>query len=139
MRFLAALDAAQAANTAETMDKTTTITCTAVMILAIAGIITFFLLAFRDLSREYKKDEGAHMLSKKVLIRATVFIALVLLCVAVFQFCNNYKTYYMGDCRLSELIFACFVSVFGHWGWFVLVPWLLNLFRKTTLMRTRER
>ncbi|MBR6254483.1 MAG: hypothetical protein IKR22_03510 [Clostridiales bacterium] len=139
MRFLTALDAAQAATTTETMDKTTAIMCGIGLIVAIAGIITFFILAFRDVAREYKKDDGAHMLSKKVLIRSTIFIIAALLCLLLFNFCNNYKTYYMGECRLTELIFACFVSGFSYWGWILLVPWLLNLFRKTSLLRTRDR
>lgn len=139
MRFLAVLDPAQTAAAAETMDKTTAMLCLIGILAGVAGIFTFFILGYRNVSREFKKDEGAHMITKKTLIQSTLFIVGGLVCIILIYFCLNYKTYYMGECGLTELIFACFVSVLSHWGWMVLVPWLLNMFRANTLKRTRER
>ena len=139
MRFLAALDPTQAEAVTEAMDRTTGILCLVGILLGIAGMFAFFIVAYRNVSQEFKKDEGAHLITKKTLIQSTLFIIGGLMCVILIYFCMNYKTYYNGECRLTELIFACFVSVLSHWGWMVLVPWLLNLFRSNTLKRTRER
>ena len=108
------------------------------LIAAVVGIIVFFFLAFKGVAREYKKDEGAHLIPRNVLIKASIFLVIACIRLGAIEFIINYKTYYLGECSLSELITACFVSTLWHWGWIVLIPWLLNMFRRSTLRRTRD-
>lgn len=138
MRFLLSPETAAVAENAPSMDKTTTIIMALVLLAAIVGAAVLFVVGFKGTSKKFKEDEGAHMVPKKVLIRTTIFWIGGLLCVAVAYFANNYKSYYNGECGLTELIFACLVSVLSHFGWIVLIPWLLNMFRWNTLKRTRD-
>lgn len=137
MRFLAALDTAGVVENT-TYDKTTAMVITGVLIAAIVGVIVFIFLAFKDVAREYKRDEGAHLIPRNILIKATIFLAIACICLGAIEFLNNYKTYYTGQCSLSELITACLVATLWHWGWIPLVPWLLNMFRRSSLRRTRD-
>ena len=140
MRLLSAViepTVVAAENTAP-MDKTTSIIMAAVMLVALIGAVILFFIGFKGTINELKKDDGAHRVPKKVLIRSTLFLVGALLCLAVTYFANNYKTYYNGDCSLTELIFACLVSILSHFGWIALIPVLLNLFRINSLKRTRD-
>ena len=117
MRLLSAViepTVAAAENTAP-MDKTTSIIMAAVMLVALIGAVILFFIGFKGTINELKKDD-----------------------LAVTYFANNYKTYYNGDCSLTELIFACLVSILSHFGWIALIPVLLNLFRINSLKRTRD-
>ena len=139
MRLLSAvIEPTVAAENAAPMDKTTSIILAAVMLVALIGAIILFFIGFKGTINELKKDDGAHRVPKKVLIRSTLFLVGALLCLAVTYFANNYKTYYNGECSLTELIFACLVSILSHFGWIALIPVLLNMFRLNTLRRTRD-
>lgn len=139
MRLLSAvIEPTVAAENTAPMDKTTSIIMAAVMLVALIGAIILFFIGFKGTINELKKDDGAHRVPKKVLIRSTLFLVGALLCLAVTYFANNYKTYYNGECSLTELIFACLVSILSHFGWIALIPVLLNMFRLNTLRRTRD-
>lgn len=127
--------AESAAGAAATMDKTTSIVCVVAIVICLVGAIVLLFIGFRDTNREFKKDDGAHLIPRKVLIRTTFFLIGALLCVSGCYFAMNYKSYYDGTCSLGELIFACFVAVLRSFGWIVLIPWLMNLFRKTAPRR----
>ena len=113
------------------MDNTVLIIRTVVMLAGLIGAVVLLFLGFRGTNRELKNDT-TKTVPRQVLIRSTILLACAMLCVVISYIAMHYPDYQEGTCTLTELILACFLSVLKSLGWIVLIPLLLNLFRKTS-------
>ncbi len=113
------------------MSNTLKAVFTVVFLVGLVASIVFLFIGIRTTTKEMKKEEGPGVIPKKILIRSTLFLIASVLCMAVSYFGMHIEDYYDGLCSMGTLIFSCLASVLRSFGWIILIPWLMNLFKKT--------
>ena len=114
------------------MDRTIVIIRTIVTFAGLIGAVVLLFVGFRGTTKELKKDDATRTVPREVLIRSTIYLVCALLCVVISYAAMHFTEYQEGACSFGQLLLGCFVSVLRSFGWIVLIPWLLNLFRKTS-------
>ena len=117
------------------MEQSVVIIRTIIMLAGLIGALVLLFIGFRGPNRELKKNDCENVIPKDVLIRSTILLVAAMLCLVISYTAMHYTEYYEGNCSMTELVLACFVSVLKSLGWIVLIPWLMNLFRKNSLRR----
>lgn len=112
------------------MGTTLSIICTTGMLIALIGAIVFLFIGIRCTTKAVKKQDKPEPLAREVLVRSTIFLLISNLCMGLCYVGMHYDDYYNGVCSLGELLFSCFASAFRSYGWIILIPWLINMFRR---------
>lgn len=119
------------------MDTVLLIRAIAFFVLLIIAVILLF-VGLRPPIKAMQADNATGTIPKKMVWRSSLILFASMVALVLSIAALHFEDYLNNVCTLPQLLISALISVTKSYGWIVLIPWLLSLFRKPRHRNTND-